>query len=226
MENEQHSRFKGADWYGIDVPILIGGAGGTGSWLTFFLSRIGLTKIGVYDFDKVEPHNLGGQMFEQGHYEMFKVDAIYDVCRRFSGTEIVKIKSKYDEASMRADIMAACFDNMAARKVMFNKWIMKDTRRLFVDIRLDFEQLDVFFVTKETEEVFRKEWLYSDEEAVEPMCTMKQTSHIAAMAADFAVIGITNFLSPSEQRRVPFHQTYVAPISFYNCDWTGKHDVS
>jgi len=210
-----HDRFKGADWYGIDVPVVIGGAGGLGSWLTFFLTRLGLTKVGVYDFDSVEAHNLSGQLFHTGQIGKSKVEALWDTCKLYSDTEIYTFNQKYDEKSMRADYMFACFDNMKARSLMFTKWKLKDTRQLFVDIRLDFEQIDIFYVTKETEDKFIKDHLFSDEEATEPQCTMKQTTHVAALATSLAVAGFTNFISPASARTVPFHQLYLIPINYH-----------
>ena len=56
---DQQARFKDAPWFPVaSEPVLIGGAGGIGSWLTFFLAKIGFSPI-VYDFDTIEEHNLG-----------------------------------------------------------------------------------------------------------------------------------------------------------------------
>lgn len=55
----QQSRFKDAPWFPKhDELCMVGGAGGIGSWLCYFLTKIGF-KIHLYDFDTVEDHNLG-----------------------------------------------------------------------------------------------------------------------------------------------------------------------
>ena len=56
--NTFHNRFTDLEWYGNTKTLLIGGAGGIGSWLSFFLGRIG-HKLYIFDFDTVEPSNLG-----------------------------------------------------------------------------------------------------------------------------------------------------------------------
>ena len=57
--NQQFDRFKDAPWFPQrDELVMIGGAGGIGSWLSFFLVRAGF-KPTVYDFDVIEEHNLG-----------------------------------------------------------------------------------------------------------------------------------------------------------------------
>ena len=59
MESQQYNRFKDAPWFPEREEVtMIGGAGGIGSWLTFFLNKAGFKTI-VYDFDVIEEHNLG-----------------------------------------------------------------------------------------------------------------------------------------------------------------------
>lgn len=56
----KYTRFKGADWFSwlYRRPVLLGGAGGIGSWVSMFLSRLGC-HIYIYDFDIFERINLG-----------------------------------------------------------------------------------------------------------------------------------------------------------------------
>jgi hypothetical protein len=55
------------------------GCGSVGSTLAELLVRFGLTNLTLYDFDKVEPHNLANQMFRQEHIGMPKVEALADM---------------------------------------------------------------------------------------------------------------------------------------------------
>lgn len=52
------------------------GCGSVGSTLAELLARFGLTKISLYDFDIVEPHNLANQMFTQNDVGKAKIDAV------------------------------------------------------------------------------------------------------------------------------------------------------
>lgn len=55
------------------------GCGSVGSTVAELLARFGLTKISLYDFDTVEPHNIVNQMFVQRHVGMPKVEAVRDI---------------------------------------------------------------------------------------------------------------------------------------------------
>jgi tRNA A37 threonylcarbamoyladenosine dehydratase len=52
------------------------GCGSVGSTLSELLVRFGLINLTLYDFDKVEPHNLANQMFTQKQIGMPKVEAL------------------------------------------------------------------------------------------------------------------------------------------------------
>jgi len=63
----------------ITERIHIIGCGSVGSTVAELLVRFGLTKLVLYDFDTVEPHNLANQMFTQEHIGLSKVDALIDM---------------------------------------------------------------------------------------------------------------------------------------------------
>ena len=87
MEEVRHSRFKGAEWYSEDLSTyrtLVGGAGGIGSWLTYFLYKIGLT-VTIADSDRVEEHNLGGQLLSGFDLGKYKTEAVANMLRLTEG---------------------------------------------------------------------------------------------------------------------------------------------
>ena len=60
----------------VQERIHIIGCGSVGSTVAELLVRFGLTKLTLYDFDKVEPKNLANQMYRQEHVGMEKVNAL------------------------------------------------------------------------------------------------------------------------------------------------------
>jgi len=60
----------------VKERIHIIGCGSVGSTVAELLVRFGLTKLSLYDFDKVEPKNLANQMFRQEHVGKEKVGAL------------------------------------------------------------------------------------------------------------------------------------------------------
>lgn len=55
------------------------GCGSVGSTLAENLARFGITKFVLYDFDKVEAHNIANQMFTQKDVGKLKVEAVADM---------------------------------------------------------------------------------------------------------------------------------------------------
>ena len=55
------------------------GVGGTGSFLAFQLAKLGVEDMHLYDFDKVEAHNVGNQLFGRHHIGRKKVEATQEI---------------------------------------------------------------------------------------------------------------------------------------------------
>ena len=61
------------------TTIHIIGCGSVGSTVAENLARCGVKNMTLWDFDKVEPHNIVNQMFNENHVGMLKVDALRDI---------------------------------------------------------------------------------------------------------------------------------------------------
>jgi molybdopterin/thiamine biosynthesis adenylyltransferase len=70
-----------------DTGVTIIGAGAIGSRIFAALVELGLTKIKVFDFDKVEPHNLSNQLYDHGDIGHFKVSALINWATRKLGAQ-------------------------------------------------------------------------------------------------------------------------------------------
>src|SRR5687767_10369308 len=180
MQKPNHSRFKDAPWYPKqDVHIMIGGAGGIGSWVSMLLARAGFIPA-VYDFDLIEEHNIGGQLYSMDKITMPKVTALQEIIKNFCNAEMLPFTDKIDTDSPTHKYCVSGFDNMAARKVMFEKWTSiygDDPDAIFIDGRLQAEHMQIFCVeggNKVLQEKYRKE-LFDDAEVEDAPCTMKQT---------------------------------------------------
>jgi hypothetical protein len=217
---EQFNRFKDAPWFPKDrESVLIGGAGGIGSWLTFFLARIGFSPI-VYDFDTIEEHNLGGQLFRKEDVNKLKVLALADITRSFCNTEITTFTEKIDLDSPTHYFMFSAFDNMKARKDAFEVWKRSipncPVTPIFIDGRLELEQLQIFAVTPNRIAEYEAH-LFDDSQVEDLPCTLKQSSHTAAMIASHMVGTFTNHITNLYTRRnirsVPFYYEFYTPMA-------------
>lgn len=222
MIQELSARFKDAPWFEEKlVPVIVGGAGGIGTWLSLLLTRAGLTPY-VYDFDLIEEHNIGGQLFSKKHIGKHKVDALAEIVKDFTGEDIATFNQRYELGSMTTDYVFSAFDNMQARKDMFENWKNHiqsgdSPNAIFIDGRLTAEQLQIFCVTPDRIKDY-EEHLFDDSEVEDAPCTMKQTSHCAAMIASHMVGFFTNHLTninmEDDERNIPFFYEYYIPIVY------------
>jgi len=219
---EHHVRFQDADWYDPNYEITVGGAGSIGSWLLLFLSRIGYS-IFLYEMDRVEFSNIGGQLYGQKDVGKTKQEAIRQTISEFAIHEEIESMGRYEADNIVTPICFSCFDNMEARKLMFEKWVseisnMDDTNiKVFVDGRLTAESFQMYIVTPDRIDGYR-ETLFDDDEVEDLPCSYKSTSHIAAMLASQMTTALTNAVVRfihGDVRDLPFETRYEASMYLY-----------
>lgn len=216
----QHfDRFKDAPWFPKDrEPVLIGGAGGIGSWLTIFLTRVGFTPI-LYDFDIIEEHNIGGQLFRASDIGSYKVAAISSITREFCGSEITSFVDRVTQETPTHHFCFSAFDNMQARKDLFEVWKKSipgcPVTPIFIDGRLEMEQLQIYCVTPDRIADYEAT-LFNDEDVEDAPCTMKQSSHTAGLIGATMTAWFTNHIANIYERQncryVPFYYELFIPM--------------
>lgn len=154
------ARFKDAAFMNLgelsQELILVGGVGGIGSATVLSLGKSlgGIPTIYILDNDRVESHNIGTQFFNEADVGNYKVYSLQSSMLSLGIKNINPIAHKYDNEI--TPIMISAFDNMEARKQMFNIWKNSEKRELFIDGRLRANLYEVYIVTKGREEEFEK----------------------------------------------------------------------
>lgn len=199
-------RFKGAVWFNSPLQtklskILIGGIGGIGSWTAVLLNRAGFTPI-CFDDDSVEEYNLGGQLYLNNAVGQSKINALSEIIgklgfqNRFNGFS-QKIHKDTPISYMKPIVISA-FDNMLARKTLLDLWLKnlenyseeEKAMSCFIDGRLDFGQMQIYYVRPEDVEEYKKH-IVDDASIPDGDCTMKQTSFMAAIISGIIVNTVT-----------------------------------
>lgn len=234
--DETTSRFSGAIWYSAiqKKVIVLAGVGGIGSYVGFLLGRLKPESLFIYDPDIVEAVNMSGQLYGRDDIGSSKVFSLSRMVSKYADyNRIVAFQERFTAESEPADIMICGFDNMAARKVFYRKWLLhisnkpKEERKncLFIDGRLAAEEFQVFAIQGDdvrAQRTYEDKWLFSDYQAEETICSYKQTTFMANMIASVMVNIFVNFVAnecdPLVPRDVPFLTSYTADTMFFKVE--------
>ena len=102
----------------VKERIHIIGCGSVGSAVAELLVRFGLTKITLYDFDKVEPKNLANQLYSQKHIGKPKVLALTEMLCEINPEISKNIKMEpygYTDQKLSGYVFL-CVDNIDLRR--------------------------------------------------------------------------------------------------------------
>ena len=150
--------------------------------------------------------------------------ALQDTIHQFTGVSIYVENVKYTSESVTHQHMFAGFDNMEARKTMYERWKSlidpdKASEFIFIDGRLLAEQLQIFTIKGddlEKQKLYETEHLFSDADVADGPCSFRQTTHVAALIASLMVGTYTNHISNcvegSNIRSTPFLLEYFVPL--------------
>ena len=204
--DSRKARFSSAVWFDSvnKHRIIIVGAGGAGSWLTLFLSRIGF-KIQLIDFDTVEISNLGGQLFGIQHISNSKVQSVTRITRELGcNNSIIDTNLRFAETIIdcNTDIFISAVDSVSARMEILSEFkASTKLNKLYVEARLSAEMFQLYIFTENST---KEELLDYNQNLLElnnlpdDACTFKQTSHIASMLGSVVTSIITNWCSNLE----------------------------
>ena len=186
----------------VKERIHIIGCGSVGSTVAELLARFGLTKLTLYDFDKVEPKNLANQLFRQEHVGMEKIKALAQMLCEINSEakDAIKVAAHGYVAQKLSGYVLLCVDNIDLRREIAiankdNQYIkaMFDFRTRLTDAQhcaadwSDMKMVDDFIRTMD----------FSHEEATAetPMSACNVTLSVAPTIRIICSLGVANFVN-------------------------------
>lgn len=186
----------------LDSRIHIIGCGAIGSTVAENLVRFGITKITLYDFDNVKPHNIANQMFRNTDIGKLKVEALAEYLAEINpecASDLKLVKEGWtgqrlsgyvflavDNIDLRREIATACKDNTYV-KGMF------DFRMRLTDA----QHYAAAWDDKKMVESFIDSMAFSHEEAKEatPVSACNITLSVVPTVRVIVAYGVANFIN-------------------------------
>ena len=124
-----------------DARIHIIGCGSVGSTVAENLVRMGLTKLTLWDFDTVEPHNIVNQMFRQKDIHRSKVEALRDILLEINPDADDDLQLKPDgwQGKTLSGYIFLCVDNIDLRRKIVEQHMNNPYVKAIYDFRTRLE---------------------------------------------------------------------------------------
>ena len=182
--------------------IHIVGCGSVGSTIAENLARCGLTRFTLWDFDKVEAHNIVNQMFTEKDVGRMKVDALVDILTDIN-PEIkhhVKTMPNGWHGEMMSGYIFLAVDSIDIRREIVKKHYNNLNVVAMFDVRTLLESAQHYaadWSNKKQKENFLNSMNFTHEEASEetPVSACGITLGVATTVRLVSALAVNNFIN-------------------------------
>lgn len=185
-----------------DARVHIIGCGSVGSTVAENLARSGVTKMTLWDFDTVEPHNIVNQMFRNKDIGKRKVDALKDILEEINPDIADDIQLKPDgwQGKMLSGYIFLCVDNIELRRKIVEQHMDTPFVKAVYDFRTRLEDAQ-HYAADWSDQKMKKDLLnsmqFSHDEAKEetPMSACNVTLGVCPTVRIICAYGVANHMN-------------------------------
>jgi molybdopterin/thiamine biosynthesis adenylyltransferase len=128
------------------VAVTVCGAGALGSLLADNLARQGIRQMTLIDFDRVEQHNAGTQLYGAADAGAKKVDVLRSHLYRSVGVEAAVFDRRLEERNVKkflrgARLVVDTFDNAASRRLVTDHCLQNSVDCLHMGMNADYGEV-------------------------------------------------------------------------------------
>ena len=183
----------------VDKMIHIIGCGSVGSTLAENLARCGETKFTLWDFDKVESHNVHNQMFTEGQIGMKKIEALRDLLLSINPCIEIKMKPNGWQGEMVSGYVFLAVDSIELRRKFCEQHKGNAQVKAVFDIRTgltDAQHFAADWHEKEQRDALIMTMQFSDEEAdaQNPRTACGSTLGVMTTVRIITAIAVNNYI--------------------------------
>lgn len=178
------------------------GCGSVGSTVAENLARSGVTKMTLWDFDKVEPHNLANQVFRQQDIGKSKIEALVDILAEINPDIKNDVKLQPDgwKGEQLSGYVFLCVDNIELRHEIVEKHFDSLYIKAMFDFRTrltDAQHYAADWSDYKMKQDFINSMSFSHEEAKEetPVSACNVTLSVCPTVRIICAYGVSNFMN-------------------------------
>lgn len=177
------------------------GAGATGSYVVLQLAKLGCKQIHVWDFDKVEAHNIPNQLFGLKDVGKMKVDALKALVQELASIDITVHPEKFTGKEKFGEVLFVLTDTMSSRKEIWKNTNGKVGLGLYIETRMGEAEGRIYTMEPQDDPEKYEKTLYDDAQTPVSACGTQTTVGSTAMVlAGLAVTAMIEWRLKSEQR--------------------------
>ena len=190
----------------LKVPVTVIGVGGIGSFAVLALAKMGCSAITVYDYDTVEIQNLPNQYYKVADVGKPKVEALKDIVRDFTDTDITAKNEKFVKQPLSGIVISAV-DSMDVRQAIWQRVMYNPRVRVYIDGRFGAEVLRLYSINPLDPDDIRlyEDSLYPSSEALPIRCTAKSIM--------YTVLAVSSLISGQVKKHC-MAEKYLREITF------------
>lgn len=178
------------------------GCGAIGSTVAENLARFGITKMTLYDFDKVEAHNIANQMFRETDIGKPKIEALAEQLRSINSRigQDLKLVPEGWTGQRLSGYVFLCVDNIDLRRQIAEFCQGNPYVKAMFDFRMrltDAQHYAADWSDKQSVENFLKSMAFTHAEAAEetPVSACNITLSVVPTVRIVSGLGVANFIN-------------------------------
>jgi len=176
-----------------NLTVTVVGVGAIGRQVALQLTAMGISKLQLVDFDRVEIENLCCQGYLEHDLGMLKVGATARMCSLINRDVTVEtVGRRFRRSAAVGDVLFCCVDSIDIRRLIWEA--VKDRVSVFVDTRMSALVARVIAVVDSSGREHYPTTLFGAGEAYQGACTAKSTIYTANIAAGLAITQFTKWL--------------------------------
>lgn len=185
-----------------EARIHIVGCGSVGSTVAENLARSGVTKFTLWDFDRVEAHNIVNQMFTQDDIGRLKVEALKDIILRINpdAEKDIELEPKGWRGKMMSGYIFLAVDSIELRREIVQKHMDSPYVKAVFDFRTRLEDAQHYaadWSDPKLKKALFDSMNFSHEEAMEetPVSACNVTLGVCPTVRVICAYGAANFMN-------------------------------
>lgn len=184
------------------AKIHIIGCGSVGSTVAENLVRCGVTNLVLWDFDRVEAHNIVNQMFRQQDVGNLKCEALKDILSDINPevANTVEVKPEGWNGKLLSGYLFLCVDSIELRREIVEKHMNNTFVKAVFDFRTSLESAQHYaadWADYDMKNNLLKSMQFSHEEAANetPVSACGVTLGVATTVRLVCALGVNNYIN-------------------------------